>query len=104
GALTDDFEWRTEDARRRFVEEGRRLGKLLAGELGEAFSVEYTSYEEGSRRYRFHSSGPPGNPDAAAAFTALADAAREEDEHSRRMLGSKASRKPGRKAYRKSGR
>ena len=99
-ALSDDYEWRSDEAGRHFTEEGRRLAQLLANELGREFSVEFRSSRRWWRKRRFRSSDAPFNPDAAAAFTALADAARQEDEHLRALveegatLGWSASR-PG---------
>ncbi|HEX8488957.1 MAG TPA: hypothetical protein VF642_10480, partial [Propionibacteriaceae bacterium] len=72
--LTSDLAWRSAEAEDAFSAVGRRLGRLLARELGDGFEVEVSST-------RIRGRGPASNPRAEAAFRRLADERRlAEDE------------------------
>jgi hypothetical protein len=67
--LDDDLAWKSPTLRRDFDEEGTRIAGLFAEELGSEFAVELIG--DGGP-LRFASSAPASNPEAAAAFAAVA--------------------------------
>ena len=73
--LSSDYSWRTPQLMTQFHAEGARLARRLADQLGDGFLVEY---DLGESHRRVRGAGPARNPDAAAAFSRLADAAGEE--------------------------
>ena len=71
--LTSDYEWRTPELAAQFYVEGARLARQVADQVGDDFEVEH---DLGETHRRVRGAGPARNPDAAAAFRCLADAAR----------------------------
>lgn len=81
-SLTPDLDWISADLARQFSRAGNRLGQRVADELGDGYSLEFTTYEENVPTRRFRAVGPAANAPAVAAFEALASARRtEEDEN-----------------------
>jgi hypothetical protein len=85
--LNSNYEWRTPELGTRFHREGVRLARRLADQIGDDFQVEH---HHGKSRRRIRAAGPARNPDAAAAFHCLADAAREEWTRLRRIVDQAA--------------
>lgn len=73
--LNADHDWRTSGLERQFHADGTRLARRLADQIGDDFEVEH---DLGESRRRVRGSGPPRNHAAAAAFHAMADAARKD--------------------------
>jgi hypothetical protein len=73
--LDSGYDWRTPKLEARFLAEGARLARRLADQIGDDFQVEH---DLGESRRRVRGAGPARNPEPAAAFHRLADAAREE--------------------------
>ncbi|GAA1779077.1 hypothetical protein [Agromyces lapidis] len=79
--LDHDLEWRSPELPARVDRERQELAHRLGDELGSAFEVEFAVPHGvwfGPRHASYRSPTPPTNPEAAAIFTALADAARAE--------------------------
>jgi len=71
--LAPDYSWRSPTAEARFWATGARLAQRLADQIGDAFQVQY---DVGRTQRRVRGAHPARNPDAAAAFTRMADDAR----------------------------
>ncbi|SMX90625.1 hypothetical protein BI49514_02323 [Brevibacterium iodinum ATCC 49514] len=72
-SLDSDFNWVPESAARTFTEEGVRLARLVAAEVGPQFEVEFSSYEDGAETVHIRAEHPAQNPAAEAAFARLFD-------------------------------
>ena len=70
-SITQDFEWVSAEAARRFTTEGHRLAECVADELGERYDVEFASHENDVPARIFRASGPASNAKAVAAFDAM---------------------------------
>ncbi|RFA13234.1 hypothetical protein B7R22_13790 [Subtercola boreus] len=80
-SLTDFFEWRPGTDPSAFDEQGLRLAKRLAEELGDAVEVEYHHRREGAPQpVRLRGAGNGTNAAARAAFVGMALDAKLEDE------------------------
>ena len=73
--LTAEGDWRSPDLAEQQERVGARLARRLADQLGDDFEVEH---DLGDDRRRVRAAGPARNPEAAAAFGAMADRARAE--------------------------
>ena len=75
------MEWRSRDLERAYAAQGAELARRVAEALGSAFAIK----GDGGKAC---SDSPPTSPEAAAAFTALADEeAAEYDERARMVAG-----------------
>ncbi|WP_308798985.1 hypothetical protein [Agromyces silvae] len=87
--------WPSPELPARLTAELPGLAARVGDELGSAFEVEYASGSDDpmdqSRKLRYRSTEPPTNPDASAAFGALAEAARAE----RAALARRVASEPG---------
>lgn len=90
-SLDSDFEWVTATAERTYTEEGVRLARLVAAEVGPQFVVEFSSYEVGAETVHMRAEHSAVNPKAEAAFTRLFD----EDEAEQREAEERIRSDPG---------
>jgi hypothetical protein len=73
--LTPGHAWRSPGLETRFYAEAARLARRVADQVGDEFQVQH---DTGDSARRVRGAGPARNPDAAAAFRQLANAAREQ--------------------------
>lgn len=79
--LDHEQQWRSPDLPARVDRERQELAHRLGDELGSAFEIEFAvpqGVQFGPRHASYRSPEPPTNTEAAAIFTAWADAARAE--------------------------
>jgi len=81
--LDDELEWCSRDLAKAHEAQGAELARRVAEALGSAFVIQ----GDGGR---VRSDGPPTSPEAAAAFTALADAEEAEYNDRARMVAEGA--------------
>jgi hypothetical protein len=81
--LDDEMEWRSRDLEKAHAAQGAELARRVAEALGSHFVIQ----GDGGRA---RSDGPPTSPDAAAAFTALADEEEAEYNERARMVAESA--------------
>ena len=81
--LDDEMEWRSRDLEKAHAAQGAELARRVAEALGSHFVIQ----GDGGRA---RSDGPPTSPDAAAAFTALADEEEAEYNERARMVAEGA--------------
>ena len=89
--LDSDFEWVTATAERTYTEEGVRLARFVAAEVGPQFVVEFSSYEVSAETVHMRSEHSAENPKAEAAFTRLFD----EEEAEKREAEERRRNNPG---------
>ena len=77
--LDDEMEWRSRDLEKAHAARGAELARRVAEALGSAFVIQ----SDGGKA---RSGGPPTSPEAAAAFTALADDEEAEYNERARMV------------------
>ena len=77
------MEWRSRDLEKAYAVQGAELARRVAKALGSAFVIQG---DGGQAR----SDGPPTSPEAAAAFTALADQEEAEYHERARMVAEGA--------------
>jgi hypothetical protein len=66
--------WSSPEAAEAFSQEGLRLARLLAEEIGEIFEVEVDADAASRRKVRFRGHSSLANPEAALAFRLMAEA------------------------------
>ena len=81
--LDEAMEWRSRDLERAYAAQGAELARRVAEALGSAFVIK----GDGGKAC---SDGPPTSPEAAAAFTALADEEEAEYNERARMVAGGA--------------
>ncbi len=83
GGLDGEMEWRSRDLEKAHAARGAELARRVAEALGSAFVIQGTGGKARSDR-------PPTSPEAAAAFTALADDEEAEYNERARMVAEGA--------------
>ena len=78
-SLDADFNWVSTTAVRAYSEEGTRLARRVADEVGPDFVIEFSSRSGNAEEVQARSDSPASNPAAEAAFTSLFNADEAED-------------------------